>query len=132
MTPDDFDVKWAQRTRFAEVAEVLGVDTNMIMAMTVIPHTRGRVLVLFTYPQEVTRIYKCTLRRDSQGVLHKYGPPEEVPGMYEQLTAEVEERARARFGKPKRDTGSDAPTWDELPAGPDNPEKPLPQRDNDA
>ena len=101
---DDFSVKWAKRAKFAEVAEVLGVDTNMIMAMTVIPNTRGRVLVLFTYPEAVTRIYKCTLRRDSKGVLHKHYAPEEVPGMYEQLTAEVEERARAKFGKPKGDS----------------------------
>jgi hypothetical protein len=100
VTHDEFDIKWAQRTDFAEVAEVIGVNTDMILAMHSLPGT-DQVFVMFTYPTDTGKVYRCTLREDGDHVLHRYKRPVEVPGFYEQLMADVSRSVKRKLGKPK-------------------------------
>lgn len=61
---------WTDRTEpiFTEVAEVFGINTDMVMAAVQDPEEPGIVRVLVTPVQE-TDVVSAVLRRDDAGVL---------------------------------------------------------------
>jgi hypothetical protein len=67
------NVEWHGRADFAEVAEALAIDTDAVMAMTVVGDDDGR-LVLYT-PEHApdprdSLVHRALLERDARGVLH--------------------------------------------------------------
>lgn len=93
--------QWASGPAFAEVAEVLGVRTDQIMAAG---NFEGRFLVLYTptteFDQKVDAdsdipVFRAIMERDDERILRLLGEPQEVPGMWRELVAQLEEQSDA-------------------------------------
>lgn len=97
-----YRAEWASRTKFAEVAEVVGVPTDCIMAAV---ETEGRVTVMFSRPEDETVVYGQAFRRDADGVLHAASEPREIPGVLDDIKRHVERDLAKRYGKPKSKRG---------------------------
>ena len=72
MSGAQFKAEWHGRSDFAEVAEALGIDTDGVMAMTVVGDDEGW-LVLYT-PEHAddprdSLVHKALLERGADGVL---------------------------------------------------------------
>lgn len=94
------DVRWAGRTSqiFEECAEVLGTTTDLIMAA----HQQGRgVMALYTpgYPDDRT-IWAAAIRVNADGTLRLIRR-ERSDLSFEQMSADIEAKMRAKFGDPK-------------------------------
>lgn len=93
----DPDVRWSKGHELAGYAEALGVPTNHIMAVSV----EGRAILVLYTPElpadnETPRIFEVTLRRDNDKVLHATSLPRELPGMWDKITADIENSLRKR------------------------------------
>jgi hypothetical protein len=94
---------WVTRTdtRIAQAAEVIGVSTDLIMAVMTEPY----LIVLYT-PEgsdlDQPTIYAQRIKLDADGVMSLDGLPELQPDMWEQVTRDVDEHMRRKFGDPKR------------------------------
>lgn len=77
------NIEWKRRAEFAEIAEVIGISTELIFAAR--PYSE-RIFVLYTpdYPEDPT-IWVNYLKRDSFGVLQLDSVAKPQPGLYERL-----------------------------------------------
>lgn len=91
-TNDDMNVRWANRDTFAEVAEVLRVPTDLVMAAA--PRADGSVFVMWTPNRgDLTGVVTALLSPDADGVLVMVGQPRRVPfDVREAIRAALEER----------------------------------------
>lgn len=101
MTPKLPKTQWAGRSEFAEYAEAIGVPTDHIMAASEIG---GDTVVM--YSKDVTTdppvIFGVKLARSPDGVLRQVTSPRELPGMWEEIQRNVEQKVTQRFGQPDR------------------------------
>lgn len=84
MTPVEFH----GRADFAEVAEAVGVSTDLVLAMNV--DAAGVVTVLYSQPDDVERVFGVLLLRDDDGVLVALHPPRELVGLMDEMRARLE------------------------------------------
>ena len=85
--------EWAGRTArpFIEAAEVLGIDTDLVMAA--METDTGTMHVLFSPTREeaTSKVLATTLRRDEDGVLYVAVTPREMPGLIEEIKRNISE-----------------------------------------
>lgn len=89
------DVRFGVAPDFAEVAETLKVPTDHIMAMR---EGGEGFLVLYTpsLPDDLDPltdnpdVYSVSLRRDSDGILVRFGEPSLMPGAWENIRRQME------------------------------------------
>jgi hypothetical protein len=97
---NEAEVRWRDRTEqvFHDVAELLGTTTDLIMAA----HQQGRgIMALYTpgYPDDRT-IWAAALRVNADGTLRLIRR-ERSDLSFEQMSADIEAKMRAKFGEPK-------------------------------
>ena len=77
-------VEWHRRVEFAEVAEALGVETDLVFGTQVA--VDGVWTVLYSPDgDEPERVFGVLLRRDTDGVLRQIANPRELPGFADDL-----------------------------------------------
>jgi hypothetical protein len=81
---------WKGRAHFAEIAETLGVDTEMILLAQ--EQENGRWFVIYTpdYPEDPT-LHSIWLGRGQDGVLIKTTTSISHPGMHEEIKRKLKE-----------------------------------------
>lgn len=89
-------VNWASGPSFAEIAEVLKVPTDHIMAM----HQQGETFIVLYTPvlpddldlmTDEPEVYSASVKRDADGIPVVFGEPELRPGMWANIRAQMEE-----------------------------------------
>lgn len=93
---NEIRTEWVGRTEVAEVAEALGVPSDMIMAVS------SEGVVLWTYPHEMDddgQIWSATLGRDADGII--VVGPKMATGTLGELHTRIDAAMRERFGDPE-------------------------------
>lgn len=89
-------VEWRKAPDFAEVAEALRIPTSLVFALR--NPTSSSVLAFYTENATSTLIYSVTLLRGVDGTLYVASIPEPHPGMWKQITENIERSLDDRFG----------------------------------
>lgn len=89
--------EWKKRDFFAEVAETLGTQTDMILAVREVGE---RLFVLYSpnYPEDNT-LYSAVLQRDREDILQHARPIQPHPGMWEDIEDGVRKHMEEEFGE---------------------------------
>jgi hypothetical protein len=84
------EVHFRKRHYFAEIAEVIGVDTDLILAARL---HQNRFFVIFSYEDRGDDTVLCSarLKRNAEGVLVLDSVPVEHPNLWKQLLHTLEE-----------------------------------------
>jgi hypothetical protein len=72
------EVEWQDRTQFQQLAETLGVPTDLIATARITNDKEAFVLYTPYYPDNET-VYGVELKRDNDGVWQKKGLPLPLP-----------------------------------------------------
>jgi hypothetical protein len=93
MTQPPRRVEFRNAPDFAEVAEALGVPTNMVLTVT---GTEGGGVLAFYSPDYDTKgdktIWVQELRRGPDGIFIKFGLAHPQPGMWERMEEDLQRR----------------------------------------
>jgi len=83
------EYEWRPRKDFAEIAEVLGIDTTWVLAAR--PYKDGFLVIYSPDAPEDNALWSITLQRDEDGVLQRASERVPHPGMWEQIEESIKE-----------------------------------------
>ena len=103
MTQDP-KAEWVTAPAMAEFAEVLGIPTEYVFAVSLAGSDNVEHFVLYTpdYPTDET-MWGVFMQRDADGILQKTSVPRARPGMWEAIKHDLDIHMRKTFGDPEEE-----------------------------
>ena len=88
-------LEWRSGPDFAELAEVLGINTDMIMMAR--PYPEGIWVVIYTpgFDEGDKTAYSIVLQRDRDGILQQKSLPQAHPDLLDELEKGLAERMKS-------------------------------------